>query len=272
MKIVKRIILWIIIGVLFLLALGSIPSFAWIPSILIAVLIAPIDKWQNFLRKYLKGFVKIIIVVALVIVMFMLFPTSDTPADDTKNNATAFGPTNTTEGNTTESNGDLIENTTNDTTTETDEDVTKDVTEDTTESSFVDTHTHLFNAATCTSPKTCSCGATEGAANGHKWKSATCTDPKTCSECGTTEGAAAGHSWKDATYTSPKKCSVCGTTEGNPAEVPGKENYHGHVYTGGSTSKKYHYEQACPGKNSHEITWEDVERRGLGPCGTCVLK
>jgi hypothetical protein len=106
-------------------------------------------------------------------------------------------------------------------------------------------HTHSFSSATCTAPKTCACGATEGEAN--------------------------GHTWKDATYTSPKTCTVCGTTEGTPLDVPGKENYHGHVYTGGDKSTKYHYEADCAGKYSHEITWDEVEKRNLGPCKTCVL-
>lgn len=60
-------------------------------------------------------------------------------------------------------------------------------------------------------------------------------------------------------------------TTGNP-EKPGTENYNGHVYTGGISSKKYHYEAECAGKYSHEITWDEVHQRGLGPCGTCVLK
>lgn len=55
-------------------------------------------------------------------------------------------------------------------------------------------------------------------------------------------------------------------------DIPGIENYHGHIYTGGEYSKKYHYEADCAGKNSHEITWAEAKRRGLGPCGTCVLK
>lgn len=55
-------------------------------------------------------------------------------------------------------------------------------------------------------------------------------------------------------------------------EIVNSENYHGHVYTGGEYSKKYHYEANCAGKNSHEITWEEVDQRGLGPCGVCVLK
>lgn len=133
-------------------------------------------------------------------------------------------------------------------------------------------HTHSFSAATCTTPKTCSCGATEGEPNGHNWKDANCTTPKSCTSCNITEGTTTEHSWKDATYASPKTCTVCGATEGNPLDVPGKENYHGHVYTGGDKSTKYHYEADCAGKYSHEITWEEVDRRGLDPCGTCVLK
>lgn len=55
-------------------------------------------------------------------------------------------------------------------------------------------------------------------------------------------------------------------------EIINKQNYHGHVYTGGEGSKKYHYEAECAGSNSHEITWEEVQRSNLGPCGTCVLQ
>ena len=106
----------------------------------------------------------------------------------------------------------------------------------------------------------------------HNWEAATCTAPKTCTDCGITEGEACGHTWEEATYATPKTCTACYATEGEPLEKPGQENYHGHIYTGGSSSKKYHYEEKCPGKNSHEITWEEVTRRKLGPCGTCVLK
>ena len=111
---------------------------------------------------------------------------------------------------------------------------------------------HTWNAADCTTAKTCSvCGATEGAAAGHNyeavvtaptctaggyttytcsvcgdsyvgdetaalghtWTEATCTEPKTCSVCGYTEGTAS-HDWAEATCTAPKTCKVCGATEG----------------------------------------------------------
>lgn len=71
--------------------------------------------------------------------------------------------------------------------------------------------------------------------------------------------------------TDPSKTTPS-TEEYSTTTIPHSENYHGHVYTGGSGSKKYHYEAECAGKYSHEITWEEVAKRGLGPCGTCVLK
>lgn len=106
----------------------------------------------------------------------------------------------------------------------------------------------------------------------HSFSKASCTEPKTCSGCGATEGNPKGHSWKDATYDNPKTCTECGLTEGAAKEVPNKENYRGHVYTGGSYSERFHYEADCAGSKSHEITWEEVSRRGLTACKTCVEK
>ena len=48
----------------------------------------------------------------------------------------------------------------------------------------------------------------------HVWEAATCISPKTCKTCGYSEGSPGNHQWIPATYTSPKKCSVCGTTSG----------------------------------------------------------
>lgn len=54
-------------------------------------------------------------------------------------------------------------------------------------------HTHVYSDATCTQPKKCSCGATQGKALNHYWTAATCTQPKTCSACNTTEGNPIDH-------------------------------------------------------------------------------
>ena len=64
-------------------------------------------------------------------------------------------------------------------------------------------HTHTYSAATCTAPKKCSCGATEGKALGHKWNDATCKAPKTCSVCKVTEGNVGNHKYNSG------KCVYC---------------------------------------------------------------
>ena len=76
-------------------------------------------------------------------------------------------------------------------------------------------HTHEWQDATCTEPKTCAAdGATEGEPLGHDWRDADCTEPKTCARCGETEGGPLGHDWQEATCAAPKTCARCGATEG----------------------------------------------------------
>lgn len=71
------------------------------------------------------------------------------------------------------------------------------------------THTHSFSAATCTEPKKCSCGATEGSALGHKWNKASCTNPKTCNVCKVTDGDILKHTFRQGI------CSICGAKDAN---------------------------------------------------------
>ena len=231
MKKGKIVGLWILSIFFILSAMVYFPSFSSLISVLIVALVIPISTWQAILNKYIKGKLKLIIVIILALVTMFTVP-----------NTEANAPDDTTATTTTEASTDsTVESTSETTAASTTEPTTEPTTAPTTELP----HTHSFSSATCTAPKTCSCGATEGEAN--------------------------GHNWKDATYTSPKTCTVCGATEGTPLDVPGKENYHGHVYTGGDKSTKYHYEADCAGKYSHEITWDEVEKRNLGPCKTCVL-
>ena len=235
MKKAKIVGLWILSIFFILSAMVYFPSFSSLISVLIVALVIPISKWQAILNKYIKGKLKLIIVIILALVTMFTVP-----------NTEANAPDDTTATTTTEASTDsTVESTSETTAASTTEPTTAPTTEPTTAPTTEPPHTHSFSSATCTAPKTCSCGATEGEAN--------------------------GHNWKDASYTSPKICTVCGTTEGAPLDVPGKENYHGHVYTGGDKSTKYHYEADCAGKYSHEITWDEVEKRNLGPCKTCVL-
>ncbi len=70
-------------------------------------------------------------------------------------------------------------------------------------------HQHQFSNATCTTPKKCSCGATEGSALGHSFASATCSTPKKCTVCGITEGSKGEHKYSSG------KCTVCGAADAN---------------------------------------------------------
>ena len=87
-------------------------------------------------------------------------------------------------------------------------------------------HTYTENVAahdrwlepSCTEPRRCGCGCGEIDPNsehlgGHLWQAATCTTPKTCSRCGETEYGPAAHSWDDPDCTVDKTCTVCGATQ-----------------------------------------------------------
>ena len=89
------------------------------------------------------------------------------------------------------------------------------------------THQHVWEEASCYSPKTCiECGETEGTIAEHHWSSATCLSPKQCTECGKTEGKSRGHSWSSGSATTPRICKKCNEME--PLALP----YSGQVFIG----------------------------------------
>jgi len=118
-------------------------------------------------------------------------------------------------------------------------------------------HTHNFNAATCTAPKTCSCGATEGEPNGHNWKDATCSDPKICTVCGTTSGLTAGHNFSNG------KCTTCGKADPD-------YNHETMVWIPTNGGKKYHTHAGCSNmEDPEQVTQSEAESRGFTPCKRC---
>ena len=118
-------------------------------------------------------------------------------------------------------------------------------------------HTHNFNAATCTAPKTCSCGATEGEANGHNWKDATCSDPKICTVCGTTSGLTAGHNFSNG------KCTTCGKADPD-------YNHETMVWIPTNGGTKYHTHAGCSNmEDPEQVTQSEAESRGFTPCKRC---
>ena len=126
-------------------------------------------------------------------------------------------------------------------------------------------HTHSFSAATCTTPKTCSCGETEGSPLGHEWKSATCTEAKECSNCGLKDGKSLGHNYSGG------KCTRCGTKDPNASS-----NTNSNTSTNSTKvwvtekGKKYHCDKNCSNmKNPYQITKEEAINSGRSACSKC---
>ena len=142
-------------------------------------------------------------------------------------------------------------------TTPTTEPVTVPTIEVTTAPTTQPPHVHSFRDATCTSPKTCSCGATEGEANGHEWKDANCSDPKTCTVCGTTSGSTAAHDFSEG------KCTICGKND------PDFDNEI-MVWIPTKGGKKYHTYAGCSNMiDPDKVTLSQAEYLGFTPCKRC---
>ena len=118
-------------------------------------------------------------------------------------------------------------------------------------------HTHSYRPATCTAPKVCSCGVTEGKANGHNWKEATCSEPKTCTVCGITSGLTAGHTFSGG------KCTTCGKADPD-------QNHTTMVWIPTKGGTKYHTKAGCSNMdNPEQVTLSEAESRGFTPCKKC---
>ena len=260
MKLLKKILLWFIVSFLILLSLAFMPSITSIIALIITALIAPIEKWQTFLGKYIKGGIKVIAVIALVIFMFISVPDADTQSNtDTIGTPTASSIQTTNSA--TETAGQTSNATAAPTTKVTTPPTTKPTVKPTIKPTPAPTtkppHTHTFSAATCTEPKTCNCGATEGSANGHSWQDATCVKPKTCTVCNTTSGSTTSHSYVTG------KCTNC--SERDPNNVSEKMVW---IPTNGGT--KYHKKSTCSGMiDPQKVTQSEAEHQGFTPCGRC---
>ena len=118
-------------------------------------------------------------------------------------------------------------------------------------------HIHSFLPATCNEPRTCSCGNTEGIANGHNWENATCLNPKTCGDCGLTEGVKADHDFSNG------KCIYCEKQDPN-------YNLGTMVWIPTNGGTKYHTRPGCSNmENPEEVTQSQAESRGFTPCKRC---
>ena len=77
----KNVVLWIVTVFFALTFLVYIPHIASFIALAVAALLAPIQRWQNFLKKYVKGGIKSVAVIVLVILTLLTVPTSETTDD-----------------------------------------------------------------------------------------------------------------------------------------------------------------------------------------------
>ena len=271
MKSIKKIATWIIWGLLAVIVLGAFPSFASVFAFLIALLILPVGEWQALVGNFLKAKIKIFFIIALTVLMLITFPKSNTQTNTKKSEKSTKESTSSSVISDTESSqtdADDKESTDAETDVDTDTSKENNTDSDEKENTQNDTetnntpanpeHIHTYSIATCTAPKTCNCGATEGVALGHSWKDATCNSAKKCSVCGATEGAAKGHTYVSGT------CSTCSAKD---------PNYNQITYILNTSSKKFH-RTGCsrlPSDNRLDTTMsrEEIVNQGYDPCGFC---
>ena len=118
-------------------------------------------------------------------------------------------------------------------------------------------HQHVFSEATCITPKTCECGATEGDTLNHEWKSATCTKASTCKLCGKTTGEPKGHTYYEG------KCTSCGEKDPNHTSEQ-------MVWIPTKGGKKYHSNSACSNMDGPiYVTISEAEQKGFTACKKC---
>ena len=272
----KKIIIWIAVFVVFLLACMT-NAVGFLFGIIAAALIAPINKWQELLAKFLKKPIKIIAVVLAMILMLASFPSvSDEKTDNlssdidisssqqenesTNENLNVSSDIAKTE-NDTDATSEMSSIQENESTVSSEQSETNNSTVE--NNSSAQTHIHTFAAATCTLPQKCSCGETSGAANGHNWTNATCTSPKICNVCGAKEGTAVGHKFSDGS------CSVCGATD--PDYIPSQTN--NITYVLNTKTMKFHLLScgSLPEDNREDTTKsrEEIIKEGYEPCKRC---
>lgn len=261
METFKKILPWILFGFFIMTSLAFMPSFFSILAIVTALIIAPFNKWQNIIRRFLKGKIKIVTVVALTILMLCVYPKPDIVV----RTGNIYPNTATTSADATASatesasqvTAEATDSITAEDATSTKVTTTIPSTEATEEVDETTPHTHTYSAATCTTPKTCSCGATEGDALGHNWEDATCSKPKTCTVCGKTSGSVASHNYYNGS------CTVCGKEDPDYTTET-------MVWIPTRGGEKYHSRKSCSNMDNPDyVTQSYAESMGFTPCKRC---
>ena len=270
---VKNVLLWILVGFLALFGIGCIgigSVVAGIALIALAIVLLPIDAWQNLLSRFVKKKLKILMSVVLVLLFFVGIGTTDIQPDNSTSNASSStGIIHTTTATnrtitkaqttyTTINSRTTTATTTAAPTTTKVADIVIVTTTTTPPVTTTTVHIHSFAQATCILAETCSeCGETRGEPLGHRWESASCTSPETCTVCGETGNSAFGHSYSDGT------CVHCGSND--PDYTSEKLVW---IPTNGGT--KYHSHSSCSQMiDPEQVTESEAIALGFERCGRC---
>ncbi|MBR2937828.1 MAG: hypothetical protein IKB80_05000 [Oscillospiraceae bacterium] len=123
---------------------------------------------------------------------------------------------------------------------------TEEITEATITTAATEAATEATDVTTATEP-----------VHTHTWQAATCSTPKTCSTCGATSGLTAGHTFSDG------KCTACGKADPDYVQVT-------MVWIPTKGGTKYHSKKSCSGMdNPDHVTKSQAEQQGFTPCKKC---
>ena len=91
----------------------------------------------------------------------------------------------------------------------------------------------------------------------HEWNAANCTTPKTCTVCETTDGGVLGHNYVNG------NCNSCGGSDPNYIYDPT-------VWIPTNGGERYHSKSSCSNMiDPMQVTKSNAEAQGFTPCGRC---
>ena len=219
------------------MALAYLPAITGFISILVAVFLAPIPKWQDIIGKFVKAKIKTIAIVILVILTFVSVPTTEIPDGDIAPETTASVVDETNE---------TIHSTTN----------TEPTSAPTTEATSAPT-TEVTSAP---NTEVTSASTTE----------ATSAPTTEATSAPTTEATSA--STTEATNEPPTETTNAPTIE--PTTAPTEDN--GRDYVLNTNTMKFHYPSCSSAgeikdKNKAYFhgTRDELIAKGYSPCGRC---
>ncbi len=274
MKLLKKIALWFAVAIFAFFALGSIPSISCILAIITAFLLAPIDKWQSFVGKYLNKTVKTIVVIVLAIAMLAMYPSGETTANGgtpNENPTTSQTVTVPTKDPTTTTTAPTEAPTKapTDAPTEAPTTVPTEVPTAAPTEKPTDAPTEAPTVAPTEAPTTILTEAPNKAPTEaptelptdpphiHSFSAVTCTKPETCS-CGETKGSPNGHSYAGGI------CTECGAADPDYSVI---------TYVLNTKTKKFH-KTSCsylPDDNRQDtnMSRDEIIEEGYEPCKRC---